>query len=135
MQFSKISPFDICFSLRFSFSCCFQIITTQSWTSFSWKCSCSYRSMCCTRWLATSSRKAHACLEFNHRFETFSNFYPSICLFFFSSSGIDLAPIKPIPHTLTYQEDITSEKCRQVDCRRMSLLLELIWLFRFWKKI
>ncbi|CAF0795514.1 unnamed protein product [Adineta ricciae] len=28
--------------------------------------------------------------------------------------GIDLAPIKPIPHTITYQEDITSEKCRQL---------------------
>jgi AdoMet-dependent rRNA methyltransferase SPB1 len=29
--------------------------------------------------------------------------------------GVDLAPIKPIPHTVTYQEDITSEKCRQVN--------------------
>ncbi|CAF2672416.1 unnamed protein product [Rotaria sp. Silwood2] len=28
--------------------------------------------------------------------------------------GIDLVPIKPIPHTITYQEDITSEKCRQL---------------------
>jgi AdoMet-dependent rRNA methyltransferase SPB1 len=27
--------------------------------------------------------------------------------------GIDLAPIKPIPNVLTFQEDITTEKCRQ----------------------
>jgi 23S rRNA U2552 (ribose-2'-O)-methylase RlmE/FtsJ len=32
--------------------------------------------------------------------------------------GIDLVPIKPIPHTITYQEDITSEKCRQVNKKK-----------------
>jgi len=37
--------------------------------------------------------------------------------------GIDLVPIKPIHNVTTYQEDITSEKCRQVSDGGMFCLL------------
>ena len=48
----------------------------------------------------------------------FISLLPRVCL------GVDLAPIKPIPHAITYQEDITSEKCRQV--RRIHFWKELV---------
>lgn len=66
--------------------------------------------MCRTGRLVTSGREKYARLEFNHRYVTSKRFVS----FNFLVLGVDLAPIKPIPHTITYQEDITSEKCRQL---------------------
>lgn len=45
-------------------------------------------------------------------------------------SGVDLVPIKPIPNVVTLQEDITTDKCRQVRGRSITISDNMTVLFK-----
>lgn len=58
----------------------------------------------------------------------FVNCYCSWRFGTYACVGVDLVPIKPVHNVTTYQEDITSEKCRQVSssgkiCRRLTSIV------------